>query len=197
MKYFLLSPETRSFHSFSSAMRALGHIVCATRALKRRSCHFVSSLPLLSNSSLPLHQLRKISSLNTPGLTTSFKNFKYKSLIEMTSKTVSDFSLINSTPPYLKILLEERLATILPDLLLLEVDDVSHIQYNDRQISYLYTLCSMLLDCQPNHIQIYSTHDGLEPKDEEEWHLLENSAEEYHGGTYMCKCLSGILFFTI
>jgi len=93
---------------------------------------------------------------------------------------------------FLKMRLEERLASILPGLLL-DIDDVSYIQHNDKRNSYLYTICAMILDCQSNQIKIYCTPDGFDRKDGDEWTVLENSdLEEYKAGIYMCKCLSGM-----
>jgi hypothetical protein len=102
-----------------------------------------------------------------------------------------------SNVTYLKMRLEERLASILPGLLL-DIDDIAYIQHNDKRNSYLYTICAMILDCQSNQINIYHTPDGLDRKDGEEWNLLKNSnSEEYKAGTYMCKCLSGILYYYV
>ena len=101
-----------------------------------------------------------------------------------------------ASPSYLKICLEERYASILPDLLLLDVDDVSYMQHNDSRNSYIYALCALLLDCHLNQIEVYCTQDGLEHKDGEECCLLKNSdADKYKGGMYMCKCLLGIYFY--
>ena len=65
----------------------------------------------------------------------------------MASKDGTDSIPIISNLSYLKIFLEEKFATILPDLLLLDIDDISHTQHNDRRNSYLYRICAMLLDC--------------------------------------------------
>ena len=56
----------------------------------------------------------------------------------------------------------------------------------------------MILDCQSNQIEIYCTPDGLDHKNGEDWNLLKNSdSEEYKAGTYMCKCLPGILYYNV
>jgi hypothetical protein len=112
----------------------------------------------------------------------------------MANKDGSDFIPIISNLSYLKMRLDERFRAILPDLLLFDID-MAYIQYNDRRNSYLYTICALLLDCQSNEIELYSTHDGLEHKDSQEWNLLKNSDAEYKGGMYLCKCFSGILLY--
>lgn len=97
----------------------------------------------------------------------------------------------------LRMRLEERLASVLPGLLL-DIDDISYIQHNDKRNSYLYTICAMILNCQSNQIEIYRTSDGLDREDGEEWNLLKNSdSAEYKAGTYMCKCLSSILYYNV
>ena len=115
----------------------------------------------------------------------------------MAGKDATDSIPIISNVKWLRMRLEERLTSILPDLLL-DIDDVSYIQYNDKRNSYLYTICAMILDCQSNQIEIYCTPDGLDHKNGEDWNLLKNSdSEEYKAGTYMCKCLPGILYYNV
>ena len=95
----------------------------------------------------------------------------------------------------LKIRLPASYSKILPDLLLIDVDDVTYLHHNDRRSSYLYRICSLLLDRSPEEVIILATSDG---KDEDDlssaWTAVPNNEVEYEGGVYVCKPLTGTPF---
>jgi hypothetical protein len=95
----------------------------------------------------------------------------------------------------LKIRLPTSYSKLLPDLLLIDVDDVAHLHHNDRRSSYLYRICSLLLDKSPEEIIIIATSDGRDEDDlSNAWTAVPNDEVEYEGGVYVCKPLTGIPF---
>jgi len=88
----------------------------------------------------------------------------------------------------LKIRLPTSCTNILPDLLLIDVDNVAHMHKNDRRCSYLYEICSLLLDQSQDEMIILGTTDGIDEDDDSMgWTPIPNDETEYQGGVYLCK----------
>ena len=96
-------------------------------------------------------------------------------------------------PTYLKIRLSQKYVDLLPDLLLLEVPRVEHVQHNDIRTSYLYKLCSLLLDRSPAEIELYTTSRGDDSTDDNEsWMHVANDDTQFEGGVYFCRLVNGM-----
>ena len=99
-------------------------------------------------------------------------------------------------PTYLKIRLSRKYVDLVPDLLLLEVPRVKHVQHNDIRTSYLYKLCSLLLDRSLAEIELYTTSHGDDSSDDDEsWMHVANSDTPFEGGVYFCRLVNGIKSF--
>lgn len=96
-------------------------------------------------------------------------------------------------PTSLKLRLPTSYRHLLPDLLLLDVDRVEYVRRNNPQKSYLYRLCSYILDRSPDEVELYVTSDGQDAEDTDEvWALLENDATDFEPGVYVCKPSNGM-----
>ena len=96
-------------------------------------------------------------------------------------------------PTYLKIRLSQKYVNLLPDLVLLEVTSVEYVRHNDIRTSYLYKLCSLLLDRSPTEIELYTTSRGDDSaNDDESWMLIANGDTQFEGGVYFCRLVNGL-----
>ena len=96
---------------------------------------------------------------------------------------------------FLYIHLPHLYKPLLADLVLIYVSSVDLICTNSKEKVYLYKLCSLLLDCGKDLVQLFVTKSGIDCKndDDEGWGLVENDETPYEGGTFLCKPLDRIL----
>lgn len=92
-----------------------------------------------------------------------------------------------SRPVYLVVRLPSEYSSLLPALSLLQVESVDYLRRNDPTSTYLYFLCSLILDLQPEEIDLFTTASGYEPEIDKEWVICERGNNPYPGGTYLCQ----------
>jgi hypothetical protein len=98
-------------------------------------------------------------------------------------------------PSHLRIRLSQAYKTILPDQILIYISNVEWIRDHSVQNCYLYKLCSLILDCTPDGLQLFRTQSGVDCDDDDDpgWCIVEDHQAEFGGGTYLCKPLDRIL----
>lgn len=89
-----------------------------------------------------------------------------------------------SAPSHLRIRLPQAYKTILPDQVLIYVSSVEWIRDHYVQNYYLYKLCSLILDCTPDGLQLFRTQSGVDCDDDDDpvWCIVENDQAKFGVG---------------
>jgi hypothetical protein len=98
-------------------------------------------------------------------------------------------------PDHLIIRLPHDYIDILPDLHLIDVP-VKVVKFVDKRQSYLYRICSLILDCRINDIAISTTASGIDTDDTDcAWELVDCNDKPFDGGVYLCQPARSICTF--
>jgi hypothetical protein len=89
---------------------------------------------------------------------------------------------------YLRIRLPADYVDVLPDLLLIDVDNAEYVKKNSNTHKYLHEICSLLLDIHPTELTLYRSKqfDDVPDSDEDSWLRISADEVEIDAGYYLC-----------
>jgi hypothetical protein len=98
----------------------------------------------------------------------------------------------------LKICLPNQYNNILPHLILFDIGSVEYIRSVDKSSSYLYYICSLVLDTTTEKIKLLHTNTYPVPSDDNDdaWTEVPDDETEFDAGVYRCRPLFGIPLFS-